>query len=261
MIRAGLASVTFRRFSPAEVVKAAANAGLHAVEWAGDTHVQPGAIGAARQVRDITLSAGMEVASYGSYYVAGDDRPTPNEFAQVLDTAVALGASNIRVWAGRVDGSSATEAQKMMVVEDLRRICDLAGGDGIRISTEFHADTLTSTADQTCWLLDQVAHPNLRTYWQPANGKSADECAADLEKVSSHLENLHVFHWLGAKPERRPLSDGESIWRHYLALAARASGCRFALLEFVAGDALDAFSGDARALRAWLSDFPHDSKT
>lgn len=254
MIQAGLASVTFRRFSPAEVVKVAERAGLRGVEWAGDTHVLPGAIREAIRVREMTMNAGLQVVSYGSYYVAGDDRATPTTFERVLDTAVALGAPNIRVWAGRVDGSCATDLQKRAVVDDLRRICDLAGKCEVRISTEFHSETLSSTAEQTCWLLEQVARPNFRTYWQPATTKSFSECLDELEKLSPRLENLHVFHWLGAKQERRLLSEAASVWKRYLALAtARASDCRFALLEFVEGDSLDALWSDARTLRSCLT--------
>jgi sugar phosphate isomerase/epimerase len=172
----------------------------------------------------------------------------------VLETAIALGAPNIRIWAGRVDGGCATDAQKDAVVEDLRHICDLARECDVRVSTEFHAGTLTSTAEQTCWLLEKAAQSNLRTYWQPASGKSVGECADELEKLIPHLENLHVFHWHGAEQERRALREGESIWTHYLALAAaRAPHCRFALLEFVAGDALETLWSDAHTLHTCLN--------
>ncbi|MFN2155934.1 MAG: sugar phosphate isomerase/epimerase, partial [Anaerolineae bacterium] len=97
MIRSGLVSITFRQLSPAEIVARAAQAGLEAIEWGGDVHVPHGDVDAARTVRRTTEEAGLQVAAYGAYYRVGHEEPCP--FADVLESAVALGAPLIRVWA------------------------------------------------------------------------------------------------------------------------------------------------------------------
>lgn len=41
MMRTGLVSSTFRKLTPAEVVRRAAQAGLQGIEWGGDIQVPP----------------------------------------------------------------------------------------------------------------------------------------------------------------------------------------------------------------------------
>ena len=95
-VKTGLVSVTFRQKSVEEIAALTAEAGLSGVEWGGDVHVPPGDREAARRAAQLTRQAGLEVLSYGSYY-----RCQPGEdFTPVLESALALGAPLIRVWAG-----------------------------------------------------------------------------------------------------------------------------------------------------------------
>ncbi|MHC4505194.1 MAG: sugar phosphate isomerase/epimerase family protein, partial [Planctomycetota bacterium] len=110
MIRSGLTSITFRKLSPEEIVRLTAEAGLDGIEWGGDVHVPPGEVDTARRVASMTSEAGLAVSSYGSYYRVGHDEP--GLFAPVLETAIALGAPIIRVWAGRVASREADEAYR-----------------------------------------------------------------------------------------------------------------------------------------------------
>ena len=64
----------------------------------------------AREVRGLTEAAGLTVAAYGSYYKAGHSEAAGLPFPQVLDTALALGAPVIRVWAGPA-GSAASASR------------------------------------------------------------------------------------------------------------------------------------------------------
>ena len=93
----GLCSVTMRHLGVEEVAKIAAECGLVAIEWGGDVHVPPGDAGAVNRARTATRAAGLDCASYGSYLLADHDRQ-PGTIARVLDTAVDLGAPNVRIW-------------------------------------------------------------------------------------------------------------------------------------------------------------------
>src|SRR5215212_11999351 len=105
MLTSGLVSVTFRPLAPREIVQLAAAAGLRGIEWGGDIHVPHGDLQAARAVRQITADAGLQVLAYGSYF-----RFQPAAaFEPVLETALALGAPLIRIWAGS-QPSAATDA-------------------------------------------------------------------------------------------------------------------------------------------------------
>lgn len=252
MLHPGLVSVTFRKLSPGEIVALVREAGLVGIEWGGDIHVPHGDVELARDVRAMTVEAGLQVAAYGSYYRAGWSDGNGLPFQQVLDSAVALGAPTIRVWPGAKGSAEFDAAGRSAVVADLRRIATLADQMGIRIATEFHDGTLTDTNESAFRLLNEVAHPNLSTLWQPHNGKATSECVMGLKQIAPHVGNVHVFHWWPTSAERHPLVEGAARWAAFLAELKALPGDRFALLEFVEGDREEAFLRDAGTLRMWL---------
>lgn len=254
MLRSGLVSITFRKLAVEEIVHMAATAGLDGLEWGGDTHVPHGNVARARTVRALTEEAGLKVAAYGSYYRAGVSSGKGLSFSAVLDSAVALGAPLIRVWAGDRASNQHDAYTYGEVVNDLRRIAALAASARVEVALEYHANTLTDTPDSAQRILEDAAHPNLFTLWQPHHGREADWCVSSLRKVLPKLRNLHVFHWFPGPAERHSLNVGADRWRRYLAVAAQAPGERYALLEFVKGDEPSQMLLDAVTLRRWLAE-------
>lgn len=260
MLYPGLVSVTFRKLSPREITELVVRAGLRGIEWGGDVHVPHGDLARACEVRRLTEAAGLTVAAYGSYYRVGASEPAGLAFDRVLETAVQLGAPLIRVWAGGKGSAEADAAYRAALVEDTRRIAEMAAPAGITVAYEFHGNTLTDTAESTRDLIETVAHPNLKTLWQPrhvaAPGRADDALQAnlaDLGQVLPWLANIHVFYWTATDTarEQRPLAEGQQSWRRYLKQAA-AGQDRYALLEFVRGESPEAFAEDARVVREWL---------
>lgn len=94
----GVCSLTLRDCTPRGVVEMVSRAGLEAIEWWGGGHVPTGDLELAREVGKISRDAGLSVSTYGSYHRVGTDESPA--FSKVLETAVALGAPSIRVWAG-----------------------------------------------------------------------------------------------------------------------------------------------------------------
>jgi len=260
MIAPGLVSVTFRSLSPREIVALAAEASIVGIEWGGDVHVPPGNVRLAREVAAMTAEAGREVSAYGSYYRAGASNAR-GAFDAVLETAVALAAPTIRVWAGARGSSQVAPREREGVVSDLRRVSDLAAAAGVSVSTEYHADTLTDTASSAVRLFDEVNNPNLFSFWQPPNGALMDDCLSGLRFVLPHLSNVHVFHWWPRPENRRPLSEGSSRWLPYLRAVSALAGRRFASLEFVENDSVACFSRDARTLLGWLDELRKTEST
>jgi len=255
MIHPGLVSVTFRALSPAQVASLVRQAGLQGIEWGGDIHVPPGNVARAREVRELTLEAGLAVAAYGSYYRAGQSEADGLPFAHVLESALELGAPTVRVWAGIVGSQTADAAHRERVAADLRRIAALAASVRVTVSLEFHNGTLTDTAPSARRLLEEVAHPNLFTYWQPPLERRTADCMADLKSLLSRVTHVHVFHWRPGSTDRLPLADGAARWHEFLTLAdtAPALGERYAMLEFVERDAPECFLRDAATLKSWLT--------
>lgn len=252
MISSGLVSITFRQLSPREIVDLVRQADLAGIEWGGDVHVPHGDVERAREVRQITADAGLQVAAYGAYYRVGHVDTGP--FEAVLETAVALGAPLIRVWAGRQGTDTADEAYLEQVVEDSRRIADLAAAEHIPIAYEFHRNTLTDTNEAARKLLEAVNHPNVKSYWQPPRGAGVEYNLAGLDAVLPWLTNVHVFNWDRTTYARLPLAGASLEWLQYLRKVNASGRDHYALLEFVRDDDPDQFLQDAAALRSWLAE-------
>lgn len=260
MIYPGLVSITFRQLSAREVVALAAQAHIAGVEWGGDIHVPPGDLQRAETVRQMTVDAGLHPAVYGSYYRVWPQSPC--SFNIILDTAAALGAETVRVWAGKKASAGADQAQRARTAEELERIAGLAAEAGVRVALEYHPGTLTDTPESAGALLEAAKHPNLFSLWQPRPEWSQAQNLAALRALGGRLSNLHVFTWRPQKSapwgvERLALADGRADWSAYLQAAAEAPDAalrarRWAMIEFVRGDRPEAFLEDAAALKSWL---------
>jgi len=257
MILPGLVSITFRQLAPHAIVALVAQAGLKAIEWGGDVHAPHGDVAQAQRVRQMTVDAGLTVAAYGSYYRVGH---ADVSFAAVLESAVALGAPTIRVWAGKIGSAQADEAYWARVIEDSRATGDLAQEAGITVAYEYHGNTLTDTRESALRLLETVNHPNVKTYWQPPGGATRAENAeadfrlAGLREILPWLVNVHVFSWRDSdgQRERMTLAAQAEDWAQYLAHVATTGRDHYAMLEFVRNDDPQHFLTDAETLKQWL---------
>ncbi|QYY35894.1 sugar phosphate isomerase/epimerase [Ruficoccus sp. ZRK36] len=253
----GLVSISFRQLDPAGIADLANRAGLKAIEWGADVHVPSGDLARAREVAAITADAGLRTACYGSYYRLSVSEQNGMPFSQVLETAAALEAPSIRVWAGNTPSATITEEARQAVVEDALRCADLAASAGIKLTVEYHGGTLTDCDASAVRFLNEAPHPNLFTLWQPINGETRANNLTALEHVLPRLLNLHVFHW--SKPAdpiiRHPLAEGRENWSAYLELANTPDVERFCLMEFVLGDDPEQLLTDAATLREWLKGY------
>ena len=246
-ISAGLVSVTFRKLTPCEIIARCVTCKLYGVEWGGDIHVPPGNIRLARLVGKMTVSAGLKVASYGSYYNAGKSFREGNSFESIRDTAHFLGAPTIRVWAGICEPHEATNDYYSRVIEDLKRISNLAEEAGMKIVLEFHSGTLTGDVESTLRLLRGLPD-SVDTNWQPPVGMEPEFAENGLKALLPRLGNLHVFHWWPDFQNRHPLSVGRDAWFRYMAIAKMSPSDRWALLEFVRADDPGQLEFDAMTL-------------
>jgi len=246
---AGLVSITFRKLTPAEIIGLVKQTSLAGIEWGGDIHVPHGDVQRAAEVGKMTREAGLVVSAYGSYYGEMDGLV----FDRVLDSAVALGAPVIRIWAGRKGSVAAGSEDWTRIVEDTRQIAEAAAAAGRQIAFEFHGSSLTDTPESCIRLLQAVNHPAVFTYWQPPVGAGFEDCMKGLKMVLPRLNRVHVFH-LEPGGTRQPLACGAKRWLSYLRLLRSASveGC--ASLEFVRDDSPQAFLEDAQTLADWIDE-------
>jgi len=249
MLRPGLVSVTFRALAPEAIIEQCVRAGLGGIEWGGDVHVPHGAVARARDVARWCADAGLAISAYGSYYRAGASEAAGLCFHAVLDTALALGAPVIRVWAGTCGRAGTAAAQRQAVLEDCHRMCAMAQAAQRRIAFEFHDGTLADTAEAARALLEAVAHPACTTYWQPPHGMPTAEAADGLRLLRPWLSNLHVFHWWPDAGHRLPLAGGSERWRAFFAVLAGDAREHWASLEFLPNDDPALLPREAAVLR------------
>jgi sugar phosphate isomerase/epimerase len=251
MLIPGLVSVTFRNLSPSEIVKLVSKARLSAIEWGGDIHVPHGELETAIAVRKMTLDAGLKIAAYGSYYKVGCEDPNLDIFKNVLETAVLLNAPTIRVWAGTKGSSESDSDWRKNVVEMSHNIAETAKDTNIKISFEFHGNTLTDTNKSASDFYKEVNHPNVRAYWQPAENMNFGERFTGLKMLSSILSNIHVFQWTKDKDNNtimHPLQSGFEDWEKYIGYASELEDTHYAMLEFVRDNNANQFLADAKTL-------------
>lgn len=250
-MKSGLLSVTFRKLSVPYITRLASEAGLECIEWGGDVHVPHGDLAAAREAAKLTLDHGLSVSAYGSYLrlgVAGGP-----DFESVVETAEALGAPTIRVWAGNKGSAKADPADRAAVVEDALKAANLAADAGLTISYEFHGNTLTDTAESAAELFADTLHDAIYSFWQPPNGATPEEALRSLEVTLPRLSNVHAFHWWPDPATRLSLAEGRDRWSRYLD-RIRAAGLQpDVLLEFLPGDDPNLLASEAATLRELLN--------
>lgn len=236
---------------PSQIIDLVERSGLKSIEWGGDVHVPHGDLKTARSVRQMTREANLAVSAYGSYYRLGESEKEGLSFSSVLDTADALNAPTIRVWAGRKGSNDASTRYRKLVVDDAFRIADLAGRRGLSISYEYHPKTLTDTDRSARELLEATNQANIFAFWQPRNFSNIEERITSLEQVLARLANFHIFHWKDFS-QRFALADGEDLWLPILKLVQNSGRTHHVSIEFVKDDNPSAFLYDAYTLKAML---------
>ncbi|MGW1682026.1 sugar phosphate isomerase/epimerase family protein [Saccharopolyspora sp. NPDC002376] len=248
--RAGLCSVAFRHLDVAEVLRVASAAELVCVEWAGDPCVPPGGDAGAR-ARLATSSAGLGVASYGSYLRVGGTT-FADDLANTVRTAVDLGAPRIRVGGFRPArervGSRAAPDDRPAARS--RGPCD---DSGLTVALECHHGTLTEHAEDARRLVEDTAHPRLGLHWQPPVGLPARAVLRNLDTTAGLVRAVHVFA-RDAHGARLPLRAQAALWPEAIGrLRAEVAPPADFLLEFVPDDDPARLAAEADTLRELLA--------
>jgi sugar phosphate isomerase/epimerase len=262
MLKSGLVSVSFRKFGVEKILHMCEKARLDCIEWGGDTHVVHGDTALAEKVARMSADAGIEIAAYGSYYRAGfseNSRDDFLDFQAVLNSALALGAKTIRVWAGSgIKSDEVNAAQRREIVDDLLRIGEMAARYDLNVSMEFHGGTLTDCNESATRLKDELPDTsNVDFYWQPKLGYSDEECIDGIRKLTPRITNIHVFHWLiGADGQlvKQLLEPGREHWIKFLDAIDGDGGKHAAMLEFFVDDSEESFYKDAATLKQIITE-------
>ncbi|HBL40908.1 MAG TPA: hypothetical protein DDY98_04785 [Ruminococcaceae bacterium] len=253
MLIGGLVSVSFRSLSCEEIIEIAKQSGLHAIEWGSDVHVPLGDTKRAAEVYEKTVSAGLTVSSYGTYYKLGlipDRTSRLAEYEKIRANAKALHTDIVRIWAGTKGSAAVTEQERKEWVREAVFLAEQAEKDGLQLCFECHPNTLTDELDSARTLLREIDRENVKMYWQPNQHKTFAENQAYLKAILPFVTNLHVFNWHGEA--KQPLAYAKNEWESFFALARSDEQNRFCLLEFMPDGQKTSLPQEADTLKQWI---------
>lgn len=238
----GLVSVSFRKHTPEEIIKAVKNAGLSCIEWGSDVHAPCRDTARLEEIVRLQTKYGIACSSYGTYFRLGH---TPiGELTNYISAAKKLGTSILRLWCGVKSGADMTEAEREALFAVCRQAAALAEEYGVTLCMECHHGTFTERPEDTVALMEAVNSPHFRMYWQPFQWLDTEGSLQIAKIVSPYAEHIHVFNWKCSL--KLPLDEAVDIWRAYLSVLPPP---RTLLLEFMPDDRLESLQSEADALK------------
>ena len=238
----GLVSISFRKHTPEEIIRAAKDAGLSCIEWGSDVHAPPRDMERLREIAALQEKHGLTCSSYGTYFRLG---VTPlAELPDYIAAAKILGTNVLRLWGGTKKGADMTPEELAAFTDTCKQAAAMAEEAGVILCLECHMLSVTETPDYGVALMEEVNSPAFRLYWQPFQWLDSEGSFAVAKAYAPYATHLHVFNWHGG--ERFPLADGVEDWKRYLTVFDTP---RTLLLEFMPDDRLETLPTEAEALR------------
>lgn len=235
----GLVSVSFRSHSPAQILAAMNAAGLCCIEWGSDVHCPPEK---AEEIADLQKGYGIFCCSYGTYFRLGI---TPlEELPRYIRAAKHLGTDILRLWCGDRHPESYPPQEREALFCHCRQAAKMAEQADVTLCMECHMKTYTETKEGALELMEAVASPAFRMYWQPNQYRTEEENLESARLLAPYTHHIHVFHWKGE--EKYPLLEAKVPWQRYLSCFA---GSHYLLLEFMPDGKLSSLSAEAAALK------------
>jgi len=243
-MKLGLVSVSFRDKSPREILQAMADCGLGYIEWGSDVHCPPEQ---AEEIADLQNQYGVVCCSYGTYFRL--DVTTLEELPQYIRAAKCLGTDILRLWCGDRHPERYAPEEREALFSQCRQAAKMAEQAGVTLCMECHMKTYTETKEGALELMEAVASPAFRMYWQPNQYRTEEENLESARLLAPYTRHIHVFHWKGK--EKYPLLEAKAAWQRYLS-CFRGRHCL--LLEFMPDGKLQSLPAEAAALKEIVHD-------
>jgi sugar phosphate isomerase/epimerase len=240
-VKAGLATIAFRKYDVFTALDFARDAGFAGVEIWGKPPHTPEELDAdyTRRVRDRARANGLDIPVFGSYV-----NPSWPEFesksADSIKLALMLGAKIIRVWAGSKNPDQADEDLWRHVASSFHEFALRAEYEGLTLAMETHADTLCFTPEGCLRLIEMASAPNLKLNYQPRDFVSPD-VERDIELVGAlvvmvHAQNFRPSCVEEGKMNRCLIERGTVDYDAALALLAKHGFGGYVEVEFLKGE-------------------------
>ena len=207
-MKTSLCSIAFRNEPRdiGDIVHLAADVGYDSVEVWGN-HLDSEAH--IRRLEAAVDRTGLSVAMLSPYFdLTGSRRALEESLAAAESWATLarrLGSPLIRAFTGVVGSDQATPEQRRSCIEGLRRMCDLAQGQGVCLALETHPKTLVDTVPATLRLLDEVGHSHLVVNLDIYHAFEAQGDAVEaLRLLYPHVAHVHAKNALLSHGQRSP---------------------------------------------------------
>ena len=249
--RLGLVSISFRKHTPEEIVKAVKTAGLSCIEWGSDVHAPARDTVRLREIAALQEEYGVTCSSYGTYFRLGS---TPlAELTDYIAAAKILGTNILRLWGGSKAGEDMTPEELAAFTDTCKQAAAMAEEAGVILCLECHMLSITETPEYAVALMEEVSSPAFRLYWQPFQWLDSEGSLAVAKAYAPFAEHIHVFNWQPPKmaPAKLPLAEAVEDWRAYLSVLPPP---RTLLLEFMPDDRIETLPAEAEALRTIIGE-------
>ncbi len=244
-LKLGLCSVTFRKKSAAQVVLIAKKAGIDYIEWGGDIHVTNAE--EAKTVKSICDNEGIKISSYGSYFNTCEfDK---DKWIQTCKIAKTMDASSVRIWLGKKDSEETDDKEYRVLLENLKKMCDIAADYGLTVCPECHDNTFNNNTDAFLRLKKDLQKDNFKTYFQSRYFRMEYDLDR-IDRTFDFTENVHVSY-RDLKKEQRHRKKDRSYLDTLLKKLIRKGFDGIVMVEFVDFDSELAFYRDIKKLKSY----------
>ncbi len=240
--KAGLVSISFRKNTPLEIVKAMKAVGLKYIEWGSDVHAPFDNSDKLNEIIKLQKEYGVECCSYGTYFRLG---VTPvSQLEDYIAAAKALGTDILRLWCGDKNSEDYSDDEKAKLFEACKSAAGIAQKHNVILCMECHNGTYTNTKESALELMNTINSKHFRMYWQPNQYRDSVVNIDYARSIAPFTYHIHVFNWCGN--ERCPLSLAEYAWKQYLS---QFTGDRYLLLEFMPDDKIETLPVEVESLK------------
>lgn len=237
----GLVSVSFRKYSPKEILAEMQKVGLSRIEWGSDVHAPVGDPERQRELVAMQRDFGVSCCSYGTYFRLGE---TPMaELGDYIDGARRLETDVLRLWCGTKSGADMAEEEREALIRLCAEGAELAEKREVTLCMECHLKTLTQDTRDAVALMERIGSPHFRMYWQPFQWQTVGENLENAKRIAPYTKHIHVFNW--KDKEKFPLREAKEAWQSYLSAF---EGEHDLLLEFMPKGTLEELAAETAAL-------------
>ena len=241
----GLCSVTFRKKTAEKVVEIAKKAGVGYIEWGGDIHVKTA--DDARKVKTLCDSAGIKISSYGSYFNC--IRYDESKWIEICEITKEMDASSVRVWLGKKDSEKTGEADYRVLVENTKRMCDIAADYGLLVCPECHGNTYNNNTDAILRFSKDLQRDNFKTYFQSRYFRMEYDLDR-IDRTFDFTENVHVSY-RDLKREQLFRKKDRNYLDTLLKKLREKNFQGIIMVEFVSGNSEKQFYEDTEKLKSY----------